>query len=125
MQTNNTNNLGAIDFKKMYDAGLTDLYFGGEVDANGNYFRSKDVLEEDYSDPLMNGRCKIASVKTDANCHYIHFINGCGVVLSDDEFQAGYVCALFNTQRASLPDAMPFLIMIKCIIKKYDNIAQP
>lgn len=29
------------------------LYFGGEVDDNGNIFREKDVLENDYSCPLL------------------------------------------------------------------------
>ena len=31
------------------------LYYGGEVDDNGNVFREKDVLEEDYSKPLLFG----------------------------------------------------------------------
>ena len=31
------------------------LYMGGEFDCNGNFFREKDVLEEDYSNPLLIG----------------------------------------------------------------------
>ena len=41
--------------KVFIPANIADTYLlmGGYVDPNGNVFREKDVLEEDYSEPIL------------------------------------------------------------------------
>ena len=39
-----------IDMMRLAGKGL---HFGGEVDENGNFFREKDVLNNDYSEPTL------------------------------------------------------------------------
>lgn len=82
-----------IDFQKMYDKGITDLYMGGEVE-NDSYFSSRQVLEEDYSEPVFQGKCEILRErKLDKKFHIVVFtdeIDG-SIALTNEEYNAGLV----------------------------------
>ncbi len=43
----------------------SSFYMGGLVDENGNVFREKDVMEDDYSEPILvgNKRYPVVSVR--------------------------------------------------------------
>ncbi len=51
------------DVQKAYDNGVTGLLMGGEIREEG-LFREKDVLAENYSEPLLSGKNEIKKVET-------------------------------------------------------------
>lgn len=80
-----------LDLQKMYDEGIESLYMGGEIE-NGSYYREKDVLEEDYSDPLLTGIVKIDAEDKMSGTD-LHFVR-CGdvvVALNEEEYKTGVV----------------------------------
>lgn len=70
------------------------LYYGGEVDNNGNIYREKDVLEDDYSEPILAGGKYSVFVKrltTDEGKRYYNVSitsKDVDILLSESEFEA-------------------------------------
>ena len=70
------------------------LYYGGEVDNNGNIYREKDVLEDDYSEPILVGGKYSVFVKritTDEGVRYYNVSitsKDVDILLSESEFEA-------------------------------------
>lgn len=70
------------------------LYYGGEVDNNGNIYREKDVLEDDYSEPILVGGKYSVFVKrltTDEGERYYNVSitsKDVDILLSESEFEA-------------------------------------
>ena len=81
-----------IDFKKMYDAGIVGLKnTGGEI-LEDRYYREKDVMEGDYSNPIHTGKCELKEVKPMAQDQFIIcFVNGDMLIMTKDEYKAGLV----------------------------------
>lgn len=80
-----------LDLQKMYDEGIESLYMGGEID-NGSYYREKDVLEEDYSDPLLTGIVKI-DAEDKMRGTDLYFVR-CGdvvITLNEKEYKTGVI----------------------------------
>ena len=79
-----------IDTTLLADNGL---YYGGEVDSNGNVYREKDVLENDYSDPILVGGKYSVFVKrltTDEGERYYNVSitsKDVDILLSESEFE--------------------------------------
>ncbi len=70
------------------------LYYGGEVENNGNIYREKDVLEDDYSEPILVGGKYSAFIKritTDEGERYYNVSitsKDVDILLSESEFEA-------------------------------------
>lgn len=91
------NNLNIPMAKYVIDTTLladNGLYYGGEVDGNGNVYREKDVLENDYSDPILVGGKYSVFVKrltTDEGERYYNVSitsKDVDILLSESEFEA-------------------------------------
>jgi len=78
------------DIKKAYDNGIENLYMGGEFQEE-NFFREKDVLEEDYSNPVLSGIIEITSIEKENNNIYSVKFNGGCLLLTEEEFNAGLI----------------------------------
>jgi len=81
--------------RKAYDNGVDSLFWGGEI--NGDcFFREKDVLEDDYSVPSLEGTYAVKVLlrvprdfPDDPVMYHVKFMNGDALVLTEDEWKAG------------------------------------
>ncbi len=87
------------------------LHIGGFVDDNGNIFREKDVLEEDYSNPILLGGKKydVKDVKEISQNTIGIFLNdGQGLILSKAEFEQS-VCNIKKSQKTPTEDLVDLI----------------
>ena len=80
-------------FSKAFVNGITALHMGGEI-VGDQLFREKDVLEDDYSCPILEGTCLVEEDKIVDKYHYLTLTkNGLSskVVMTGKEFIAGLV----------------------------------
>lgn len=78
--------------EKAEENGITGLYLGGEI-INGQVFREKDVLEDDYSSPLLYEDTEIDSISP-VSVHgkryfTLNLAGGIRLNLTQDELDAG------------------------------------
>ena len=80
------------DIELAYKNGITALHMGGEFMDN-NFFREKDVMENDYSLPTLQGKKEIVelkdcSISANDKLYAVRFSDG-GLFLTEDELNAG------------------------------------
>ena len=81
------------DFKKAEESGVTNLHMGGEI-LNGGFFREKDVMNDDYSEPRLSGKYSVDFENYDekTGLFTLHLTNGAEdarFLLTKDEYEAG------------------------------------
>ena len=83
-----------ISLSKMYENGIEYLHMGGEI-VDDCFYREKDVMEGDYSDPTLMGEHKITEERTwvadDGEVFYFVYFKSGGLILSEEEYRAGLV----------------------------------
>ncbi len=80
-----------FDLMKLHQEGHDYLYMGGYVNESGEFFREKDVLEDDFSTPLITGICRITKATVWKRFHIIELNRKIILTLSETEYQAGIV----------------------------------
>ncbi len=79
-----------FDVQKAYDNGETYLLMGGMINEDG-LFREKDILEGDFTTPLLVGKNEIKDMKYINGYPMLEFEEGITLILSEDEYKAGLV----------------------------------
>ncbi len=82
------------DIERAYNNGIEDLHMGG-LFQNECFFREKDVLEDNYSNPIFYGRKEIidikdATVNPEVKLFNITFNDG-SLLLTEEELNAGLI----------------------------------
>lgn len=82
------------DIGLAYNNGIKSLYMGGEF-LNNNFFREKDILENDYSEPILQGKNEIEEIKncsisSSVELFLVQFSNG-KLFLTQNELEAGFI----------------------------------
>ena len=80
------------DIELAYKNGITALHMGGEFMDN-NFFREKDVMENNYAEPTLQGKNEIVelkdcSISASNKLFVVRFSNG-GLFLTQNELDAG------------------------------------
>ena len=79
-----------INFKKMNDAGITDLKLIGCEIVEDCVFSENDAIKNDYSSPVLQGEYNVRDVKH-CSSHYLVWLDGVNdaLVLTEAEYEAG------------------------------------
>lgn len=84
------------DIENAYKNGIEYLYMGGKFQDNC-FYREKDILEDDYSEPVHIGKCEIEKIEDCNNSSDIKLVkvifvnNQGGLILTEDELNAGLI----------------------------------